>query len=38
LAVRSLVSATPVPLISDLISPVSNEIALVSGPRAFLVA
>jgi hypothetical protein len=28
----------PVPLISDLISPVSNEIALVCGPRAFLVA
>jgi len=26
----------PVPLISDLISPVSNEIALVSGPRALL--
>jgi hypothetical protein len=28
----------PVPLISDRISPVSNEIALVSGPRALLVA
>jgi len=28
----------PVPLFSDLISPVSNEIALVSGPRALVVA
>jgi len=27
-----------VPLISDLISPVSNEIALVSGPSALVVA
>ena len=28
----------PVPLISDLIAPVSNEIALVSGPPALVVA
>ncbi|HJT92790.1 MAG TPA: hypothetical protein VJ777_12720 [Mycobacterium sp.] len=27
-----------IPLISDLISPVSNKIALVSGPAAFFVA